>query len=109
MLKKAERVPRSDFAAFFKQGRRFHSDNATVVFTPYPTFHASVVVSKKVSKSAVIRNTLRRRVYAKLSVQSAVKQTGVFVVVLKPSFAKLSRTEASEEISRLIVKITKSA
>jgi ribonuclease P protein component len=66
-------------------------------------------VSKKVSKSAVTRNTLRRRVYAKLGAQSVKKQTGVFVVVLKPTFAALTRKEAGEEISCLIVKITKSA
>jgi ribonuclease P protein component len=109
MLKRSQRIQRADFATFFKQGRRFHSDHATVVFTPYPTFHASVVVSKKVSKSAVTRNTFRRRVYAKLAAQSTQKQTGVFVVVLKPSFATLTKKESHEEISRLIVKITKSA
>jgi ribonuclease P protein component len=109
MLKKEERIPRADFATFFKKGRRFHSDHTTVVFTPFPTFHASVVVSKKVAKSAVVRNTFRRRVYAKLSAYSVAKQTGVFVVVLKPSFAALTRKQAADEIARLIVKITKSA
>lgn len=109
MLKKAQRVSRADFATFFKKGKRFHSEHLTVVFTPSSTFHASVVVSKKVSKSAVTRNTFRRRVYAKLSGYSVKNQTGVFIVVLKPSFATLTRKEASEEFSRLIVKIVKSA
>jgi ribonuclease P protein component len=67
MLKKVERVSRAGFDAFFKKGKRHYSEHATLVFSSFPTFHGSVVVSKKVSKLAVKRNTLRRRVYAQLA------------------------------------------
>lgn len=109
MLKKSHRVGRADFATFFKKGRRFHSEHATLVFSPFPTFHGSVVVSKKVAKRAVARNTLRRRVYAQLYGLTQKNQAGVFIVVLKPTFATLSRARARLEIDSLIVRTQKSA
>lgn len=109
MLKKMQRVQRADFAAFFKKGKRFHSEHITIIFTPFPKFHGSVVVSKKVSKLAVTRNLLRRRAYAKLSIFKNKEKTGVFIVVLKPSFATLTKKEAQEHLEQLIVKIVKSA
>ena len=109
MLKKTQRVSRADFATFFKKGNRHHSDHATVVVSPFPTFHGSVVVSKKVSKLAVTRNTLRRRVYAQLAALKKQNHTGVYIVVLKPSFATLTKSEAAEQMARLIVRTVKSA
>lgn len=109
MLKKTQRVQRADFAGFLKNGKRFHSTHITIIFTSFPTFHASVVVSKKVSKLAVTRNTLRRRVYAKLATVKNKDKTGVFIAVLKPSFATLTKKMAQEEVTQLIVKIQKAA
>lgn len=109
MLKKTQRVQRADFAGFLKNGKRFHATHMTIVFTPFPTFHASVVVSKKVAKLAVTRNTLRRRVYAKLAALKNKEKTGVFIAVLKPSFGALTKKMAQEEVTQLIVKIEKAA
>lgn len=39
----------------------------TVVFFRSPAFKAAVVVSKKIAKTAVQRNRLRRRIYAALA------------------------------------------
>jgi ribonuclease P protein component len=78
MLKKADRLGRVDFDTFFKKGRRFHSEYATLVYSPHSTFHASVVIGKKVHKQAVIRNTLRRRIYAQLAGEKKKGTTGVY-------------------------------
>lgn len=109
MLKKSERVARADFGAFFKKGKRLHSEHVSVVVAPSPTFHASVVVSKKVSKQAVLRNTFRRRVYAQLYALKKRGFTGVVIVTLKPSFSSLTKAEAKATIEALVVRILKSA
>jgi ribonuclease P protein component len=109
MLKKSERVARPDFASFFKRGKKIHSDHMMAVVCPHPTFHASVVVSKKVSKLAVERNTLRRRVYAQLQTLRKQNFTGVIIITLKPSFKALTRAEAKTIIETFIVRIVKSA
>lgn len=109
MLKKSERVTRSDFGTFFKKGKRLHSEYATVVVSPFPHFHASVVVSKKVSKRAVDRNTYRRRVYAQLYTLKKQEYKGVVIVSLKPPFASLTKNTAQDEIKALVVRILKSA
>ena len=108
MLRKTERLPRSDFLPFFKTGKRFHGANLSIVYTPYPTFHAAVVVSKKVSKLAVTRNTIRRRLYAQLRLLRTSKP-GVYIVTVKPAFAVLTRKTMQQETKSLIERLQKSA
>lgn len=78
MLSKKERLTRQDFSRFFSSGRRYHSSFFTLVYTPSPALHASVVVPKKVVPKAVDRNTIRRRLYSTLR-----GEHGVFIVLLK--------------------------
>jgi ribonuclease P protein component len=109
MLAKRERLSREQFQSFFKSGRRRHCDMATVVYTPYPTFHGSVVVSKKVAKKAVDRNRIRRQVYAQLYLLKKQEHPGVFVVLVKPGFMAAPRKLALGQISSLIEGIVKPA
>lgn len=109
MLKKSERITRSDFNTFFKKGKRLSSEHIMAIVSLSPNFHASVVVSKKVSKQAVLRNTYRRRVYAQLYTLKKREFKGVVIVTLKPSFASLTKAEAKAVIEALVVRIMKSA
>jgi ribonuclease P protein component len=109
MLKRAQRVKRVVFTDFFKKGKRVHSEYLTVVYTPFPTFHGSVVVSKKVSKKAVERNRIRRRIYHTLANHAPSSQTGVFIVVVKPPYINLTRKQAKSEVEALVVRTLKSA
>lgn len=109
MLKKAQRLSRTDFATYFKGGKRLHTDCATLIFHPHPTFHGSVVVSKKVSKLAVTRNTIRRRVYAQLYQLAPEHKTGVFIVLIKPAYALLTKQSARTQIQLLIERARKPA
>jgi ribonuclease P protein component len=108
MLKKNNRLSRTEFSKYFKTGKRFHFDELTVVYSPAPTFLCAVVVSKKVSKGAVRRNTLKRRVYARLSkIQKEYVTMGVFIVILKPSFNSVTRAAADELVHKSIVEVLK--
>jgi ribonuclease P protein component len=105
MLAKKNRLTQAQFAHFFKTGKRFQTKTATLIFTPHPTFHGAVVVSKKVSKKAVDRNTLRRRVYAQLYQAKTTKPTGVYIVVVKPPLKTLGRTHQHQAIQGLIEQV----
>lgn len=94
MLAKTERLSRTDFATVFRNGKRHHSGSATLITSPHPRFHGAVVVSKKVSKKAVTRNKLRRRVYGLLTTH--LKQRGwqgVIMVIVKPAITQFSAAE----------------
>lgn len=108
MLKKSKRLTKNQFSKYFKTGRKHHSTHLTIVYTEHTNLHASVVVSKKVSKRAVDRNTIRRRVYAEIR-NSLVRnnQTGVFIILVKPSLSTLSRKEANQEVAAAIAAVVK--
>jgi len=84
MLKKKERLKRADFSHFFSLGKRIHTPYFTIVFVPYTTSHGSVVVSKKIARKAVDRNTLRRRIYDILRRElRADAPKGVYILLVK--------------------------
>ncbi len=108
MLKKSERMTRTQFSEYFKTGKRYNFPHITIVHTPLSNLHASVVISKKVAKQAVRRNTIRRRVYAQLyGGLKTTNQTGVFIVLVKPSLISLARKDANQEIKENIAVVLK--
>ena len=109
MLKRTERLNRAQFTEFGRSGKRQHSEAATLSFSPYPTFHGAVVVSKKVSKSATRRNRLRRQVYSQLQITKQSRRTGVFVCILKPEAEKMTSAQFRGAIKNLIERTGKPA
>lgn len=108
MLAKQQRLSREAFTQYFKIGKRFQSAYATLIIASSTEFHGSVVVSKKVSKKAVVRNTLRRRVYAQLYKLNKKEIRGVYILVLKPAVMSLSRSKQHEAIVDVIEQGVKS-
>jgi ribonuclease P protein component len=109
MFSKNERLNRSEFNHFFAVGKRIYSPYFTIITAPAPTQKVAVVVGKKVAKSAVRRNMLRRRVYAQLREQSQSLGQGVFIMLVKPAFARLTRLEAKKICTEAIAQVSKSA
>lgn len=112
MLAKKNRLSRALFDTLLKSGVSFHSPNLsfrTLVSQKEPS-KFSFVVSKKVSKSAVKRNQLRRRGYAIL--QNTLKQedkgkmnkTVLGAFFFKKGVEKLSFIEIQGEIEFLLKK-----
>lgn len=107
MLKKKERLDRKTFDRFFVSGKRYHTPNFQLVHTPMADFHGSSVVGKKVFKSAVRRNRLRRQVYGALyraRVRGAL--TGVFIIIAKQSAGTLSKASITPEVEKLISQVS---
>ena len=108
MLAKSARLSVTQFDQYFKTGKRFHFTHCTIIYSPLATLHGSVVVGKKVSKKAVTRNTIRRRVYAQLrTVCDAHTKTGVFIIIIKPVYMSLSRKVALDDINKHIAEVIK--
>ncbi len=110
MLKKTHRLTKPQFDTYYQKGKKHHFAHLVVVTHPAPTFLGSVVVGKKVSKSAVRRNALRRRVYARLSqLHTELGLSGVYIVILKPGYNSLTRIAANELLTQSIVALEQKA
>lgn len=94
MLKKKERLTKSEFDRFFSSGRRFHTPLFTLIHAPHDRFHGAVVVGKKVFKKAHDRNRLRRRLYNALYRLSRDNDLrGVYMILTKPPAARAGYAE----------------
>ncbi len=86
MLSKKQRVTRVEFMAVFSAGKRIHIPTMQIIVCASPSFHASVVVPKKVYKKAVDRNKLRRQLYAVLYEYNKKKVLSkTLILVVKPT------------------------
>jgi ribonuclease P protein component len=103
MRAKEQHISRREFEYVLKRGCRHQSTTLTIVSAPKPLIQGvcampsyGVVVSKKVAKKAVVRNRIRRQVYAALATSGV---TGQYVVVFtKPALLHLSYQALQDEV-----------
>lgn len=116
MLPKKNRVSRAVFSTLLKKGVFFHSENLsfrvikTVEKTQKGPSKFSFVVSKKVSKSATVRNLLRRRGYSSLrsslnrDVKDSMNNAIVGAFFFKKGADKIDFSTLRDEIAFLLKK-----
>ncbi|MEK7538715.1 MAG: ribonuclease P protein component [Patescibacteria group bacterium] len=103
MLSKKNRISRKDFPASNVRGFRVFSPLfSLVVYTKSEGVHIAVVTSKKISKSAVVRNTLRRRLYALLEPQIKNLRSATVVVYPKQEALSSSPTVLRTELIKAL-------
>lgn len=106
MLSKRQRLSTAAFKEVFKAGRRLHTPYFQVVYLKSTDFHASVVVGKKVAKTAVRRNRLRRQVYGVLSrahLSAALPLT--LILIAKPALATVPSRAVVEAAHELVTEL----
>lgn len=110
MFKKSERLNRTAFTKYFKIGRRFQTDNFTLIYSLAPVRAVAVVVGKKVHKLAVDRNTLRRSVYgaARVALDADTTLLGIFIIISKPTAKNLTKAATALEVNTLLALTIKS-
>lgn len=87
------------FDRFFSSGRRHNSDLWQIVYSPNPQFQAAVVVGKKVHKSAVKRNKIRRQVYNLLYRYKQDNQIkGSYLLLTKPAIKTAAFPTIKEQL-----------
>ncbi len=92
---------RSDFNRVHKQGQIKHLDNFSIKYHQSNLDHPriAVVVSTKVSKRAVDRNRLRRRIYAQVrEVLPSIKPGSDIIVMVRRSAMDRSSQELAQEL-----------
>lgn len=105
MLPKKERLTTAEFSRFFASGRRIHGTYLQLIYTPHPTFHGAAVAGKKVHKTAVKRNKLRRRLYDALyRAHRREGRTGVHILIAKPLAATAAFEDLRSELETLLAK-----
>jgi len=103
MLPKKNRISRKDFPSHNTKGFRVFSPYFSAVFykTEAKDCRASVVVSKKTSRTAVDRNTLRRRFYDLIASYFKETPSPITVVVYpKIEAKKITFLALKSEIER---------
>lgn len=106
MLPKSNRLTKSAFKLVMDKGIAHHSPIAVLKILKTHGKHGfSVSVSKKVSKSAVGRNKIRRRIYSIIKDYRDKIQDGISVLILmKVGSEKLSFDEITKQIESIFVK-----
>jgi len=108
MLPKKERLTSKMFDRFFSSGRRYNSDLWQIVFTPGDQFQAAVVVGKKVNKSAVKRNKIRRQIYNLLyRFKMDHNLKGSYLILTKPTIKAAPFASIKEELHSALLVIEK--
>ncbi len=107
MIKKGNRLrKKKDIEIVFKSGRSFYSDflGAKYLNNGLGINRYCVVVSANISKKAVIRNKIKRRVKAALLLEGHLLFTGFdFLVIAKKNILGLDFSEI-KTIVRLVLK-----
>jgi ribonuclease P protein component len=104
MLRKTQRLRTAGFNEVFKVGRRFHTPHFQIIALKSADFHASVVVGKKVYKTAVARNRLRRQVYGALyRVHQVTPLLYTVIVVAKPSLKAIPQRSIALAVEEAVV------
>ncbi len=69
----------------YQRGKAAYSKNLKLLWSPAGAkhFHTAVVVSKKVHKSAVVRNRIRRRIYEVIRQEHRAGEGGVDMIFIK--------------------------
>jgi|SRR6185312_7399807 len=104
MLPKNKRIPRSLFSEILKSRRFAHSAHFSLRIgsSPSKASRLAVSVSKKVSKSAVVRNTIRRRAYSAVAAELPSLPAGLYLVVAKSGAEKIKGEALEKELVTLL-------
>lgn len=102
MLPKKNRLSQAEFKQYKKSPIRENSQSLFVEFTPGKNFKGSVVVSKKVSTKAVVRNRIRRVLYAILSQNRPLLPVGTYVVRVKVGGEEVPVNNLKRDLRRIL-------
>ncbi len=100
---------RGSIKRLYAQGKSARSGSVALRYSTNPrrtSYRLAVVVSRKVSKSAVVRNRIRRRIYEHVRILSATfsEPYDLALLVYDANLAELPADKLAAEITRLFQK-----
>ncbi len=107
-MNKSHRILKNkDFTKVIRSGKKIYTQNFSVYYcTCNNEYHIGITVSKKVSKLAVTRNLIKRRIVAainELELDNNFKKD--VVIIVKPSTHTIPYDEIQKEISIVFKKL----
>ena len=109
MLQKANRLKKkNDFEAVFKKGRSFKNSFLVLKTAPNKLKETrfGLVVSQKISKKAVVRNKVRRRLSEAIRMEiNGIKKGRDMVLIALPGIENKSLLEIKEILASVIKKV----
>lgn len=91
----------ADIQHVFRKGRRRHGALMTVHIQPATENRSTVIVGKKISKKAVVRNRLKRRIRDVIRRNQPARAVDM-IVVPKPAAQDASITEIEQEFQEIL-------
>lgn len=108
MLSRSQRLNHHTFSDLFASGRRVHSSYFTLIVNDSDITQGAIVVGKKVSKKAVVRNSIRRRLYPILGTYLRSLTTPRSIIVLvKPVITTIPYTEQRQVFFDVLAQLDK--
>ena len=108
---KKRRLTQPEFKQIFNTGKRFHNPALTLICASpgsSPIGKVAVSVPKSVSRLAVGRNRLRRRIYQALQQYSEINQLpGDLILIAKSPLKELSELELIKAVTYLISSVNR--
>jgi ribonuclease P protein component len=106
MLARTNRLVKTkDIERTFKQGKSFFGKNlgAKIVVNEFGVSRFAIVVSTKVSKKAVVRNKIKRRLREVLRLEKDYLKTGYdLVLIALPTIVDVKQLELKGEIVKIL-------
>ena len=99
--KKRTRLSRAELEVVMKTGSRVHGRLFSFILKKAAQGGSAVVISKKVAKTAVARNTIRRRVRAVLA---QYPMTVALVCIAKAPVATATLEEIRDDVRRFLAR-----
>ncbi len=103
MLPKNRRISRKLFKEIISQKKRFSSQNFSLQVASNDKARFAVSVSKKISKKAVVRNKIRRRVYSVIGEFMSETKPGFYLIIAKPGAQEIKGEKLRNELKKLLV------
>lgn len=103
-------IGRGSLSYVYRNGKTLRSNYGVIRFTPknkHNEFRVAVVVSKKVAKSAPVRNRIRRRVYEsiRLLAPDYLNNQDIIFTVFDDRLANIPHQELMEFISQQLEQV----
>lgn len=106
MLPKKKRLTKSSFNLVIDEGKPFHTSVATLrIREMAENSQFSISIPKKVSKSAVVRNKVKRKVFSIIKdIYPDLQKNVMGIIIMKQGSDKLDFDVLTKEIINLFVK-----
>ena len=105
MISKNRRIPRELFKPLLESRKYFNSAHFSLRIAKAETPRLTISVSKKVSKKAVVRNKIRRRVYSAVHNLMPELSDNLFLLIAKVGSENIKGQDLKDELVELLKKV----